>query len=140
MKEKTLSIIKPDGIRANLIGKVLSRLEEAGLRVKAMKMLHLTKKEAMGFYVVHKERHFYESLTSFMSEGPVLVMVLEGENAIQVLRGAMGKTNPKDADPGTIRRDFAESLERNIIHGSDSQDSAQYEIGYFFNALEIMSD
>jgi nucleoside-diphosphate kinase len=138
MKEKTLSIIKPDGIKARLTGRILTRIEEAGLQVKAMKMIRLTKEEAKGFYMVHQDKPFYGPLTDFMSEGPVLAMVLEGESAIQLLREIMGKTNPKEAGPGTIRRDFAESLERNVIHGSDSPSSALYEIGYFFNALEIM--
>ncbi len=138
MPEKTLSIIKPDGVKANRIGKILERVEDAGLTVKALKMISLTKQQAEGFYIVHREKSFYGPLTDFMSEGPVVVMVLQGENAIVRLREIMGATDPSKAKEGTIRRDFAESIERNIIHGSDSPGSAEFEIRYFFNALEIV--
>ena len=134
---KTLSIVKPDGVKKNLIGEVLKRFEQNGLRIAALKMLNLSIEEAKRFYIVHKERPFYESLTSFMSEGPVVVMVVEGENAINKVREIMGATNPKDAAPGTIRADFASNIEHNIVHGSDSKKSASYEIPYFFSSLEI---
>lgn len=136
--ERTLSIVKPDGVKNNVIGGVISRFEKNGLRISALKMLHLSKEEAKGFYIVHKERPFFESLTGFMSEGPIVVMVVSGENAISRVRDIMGATNPKDAAPGTIRADFASDIERNIVHGSDSQHSADYEIPFFFSALEIM--
>ncbi len=135
--EKTLSIVKPDGVRKNLIGEVVRRFEQKGLRISALKMLMLSKEDAKGFYVVHKDKPFYESLTSFMSEGPVVVMVVEGENAIVGVREIMGATNPKDALPGTIRADFASDIEHNIVHGSDSRESASYEIPYFFSSVEI---
>ena len=138
MLERTLSIIKPDGVKTHRLGRIIARLEESGLQVKALTMHQLTKENAMGFYQVYKDKPFYDRLTDFMSEGPVVVMVLEGENAIALLRQVMGKTNPQEADPGTIRREFAESIERNVIHGSDSLTSAAYEISYFFSALEIM--
>jgi nucleoside-diphosphate kinase len=135
--ERTLSIVKPDGVKKNLIGEVLKRVEQPGLRIAAMRMLRMSIDDAKGFYIIHKERPFYESLTSFMSEGPVVVMVVEGENAINKVRQIMGATNPKDAAPGTIRADFASDIEHNIVHGSDSKESAAYEIPYFFPALEI---
>jgi nucleoside-diphosphate kinase len=135
--ERTLSIVKPDGVKKNLIGEVLKRFEQPGLRIAAMRMLRMSIDDAKGFYIIHKERPFYESLTSFMSEGPVVVMVVEGENAINKVRQIMGATNPKDAAPGTIRADFASDIEHNIVHGSDSKESAAYEIPYFFPALEI---
>lgn len=135
--ERTLSIIKPDGVTKNLIGEVIKRFEKKGLRIKALKMIHMSREEAKGFYIVHKERPFYESLTSFMSEGPIVVMVLEGEEAIIRVRDIMGATNPKEAATGTIRASFASDIEHNIIHGSDSKDSAAYEIAYFFSAIEI---
>lgn len=136
--ERTLSIVKPDGVKKNVIGEVVSMFEKNGLRVSALKMLHLSKEEAKSFYLVHKERPFYNSLTEFMSEGPVVVMVLSGGNAISRVREIMGSTNPKDAAPGTIRAAFASDIERNIVHGSDSLQSAAYEIPFFFSALEIM--
>ncbi|MBI3592362.1 MAG: nucleoside-diphosphate kinase [Nitrospirae bacterium] len=136
--ERTLSIIKPDGVKANVIGEVISRFEKNGLRIAAMKKIKLSKEEAKGFYIVHKERPFYDSLTDFMSEGPIVVMVLEGENAISKNREIMGATNPANAAAGTIRKDFAESVERNVAHGSDSPESAAFEIPYFFSALEIL--
>jgi nucleoside-diphosphate kinase len=135
--ERTLSIIKPDGVTKNLIGEVIKRFEQKGLRIKALKMLHMSKEEAKGFYIVHKERPFYDSLTNFMSEGPIVVMVLEGEDAIIKVRDIMGATNPKEAATGTIRASFASDIEHNIVHGSDSKDSAAYEIAYFFSAIEI---
>jgi len=138
MIEKTLVIIKPDAVGKNLIGEIISRFEKNGLRVAALKKIKMTKEQAKGFYIVHKERPFYESLTDFMSEGPVVVMVLEGEDAIQRVRKIMGATNPAQAEEGTIRKDFAENIERNAVHGSDSPASAAYEIPYFFSALEIL--
>lgn len=135
--ERTLSIVKPDGVKKNLIGEVIKRFEQQGLRIAAMRMLRMSIDDAKGFYIIHKERPFYDSLTSFMSEGPVVVVVVEGENAINKVRQIMGATNPKDAAPGTIRADFASDIEHNIVHGSDSGESAAYEIPYFFPALEI---
>ncbi|MDI6715294.1 MAG: nucleoside-diphosphate kinase [Thermodesulfovibrio sp.] len=136
--EKTLVIIKPDAVKKNLIGEIISRFEKNGLKVAALKKLKMTKEQAKGFYIVHKDRPFYESLTDFMSEGPCVVMVLEGEDAIAKVRKIMGATNPAQAEEGTIRKDFAENIERNAVHGSDSPQSASYEIPYFFSALEIL--
>jgi len=136
--ERTLSIIKPDGVAKGLIGEVIKRFENNGLRIRAMKMLHLTKEEAEGFYIVHKDKPFYGSLTDFMSSGPIVVMVLEGEDAIRKNRDLMGATNPRDAAPGTIRRDFGTGIERNIVHGSDSPETAIFEIGYFFSHLDLV--
>jgi len=138
VKERTLSIIKPDCVAAKNAGKVIDMLEENGFSIIAMKKIQLTKKQAQGFYIVHKERPFYDSLTTFMSEGPIVVMVLEKENAIADYRELMGATNPKDAKKGTIRAVYATDIERNAVHGSDSKESADFEIGYFFNALEIL--
>ena len=135
--ERTLSIVKPDGVSKNLIGKVIRRFEKEGLRVIALKMINLTKAEAEGFYAVHRERPFFPSLTEFMSSGPCVVMVLEGKNAISRVRETMGATDPEKAAEGTIRKDFASNIERNIVHGSDSPESASFEISYFFNSLEI---
>jgi nucleoside-diphosphate kinase len=135
--ERTLTIIKPDGVAANLMGEVVRRLEAKGLRPVAVKMLRLSPEQASGFYHVHRDKAFFESLMKFMTSGPVVVMALEGENAISRLREVMGATDPAKAAPGTIRKDFASSIEKNIIHGSDSPDSAAFEIGYFFNSLEI---
>ena len=137
--ERTLSIVKPDGVGENLVGEVLRRFEKNGIRIVALKMIHLSKEQAEGFYQVHRERPFFESLTDFMSSGPCVVMVLEGDGAISRVRAIMGATNPEDAEPGTIRRDFASGIEKNIVHGSDSPESAAYEIGYFFSELEINS-
>ncbi len=137
MVEKTLSIIKPDGVRKKVIGEVIRRFEAAGLRVAAMKMASLSRKEAEGFYAVHRERPFFGSLTEFMSSGPVVLMVLKGENAIARNRELMGATDPAKAAPGTIRKDFADSIESNIVHGSDGPDTAAFEIGYFFSAMDI---
>jgi nucleoside-diphosphate kinase len=137
--ERTLSIVKPDGVQRGLIGEVVKRFEQAGIRVAAMKMVCLNQDQAKAFYAVHQQRPFYESLTQFMSSGPIAVMVLEGENAIQKNRDLMGATNYQDAAPGTIRHDFARDIEKNIVHGSDSHQSALSEISFFFNALEICS-
>ncbi|HWR88945.1 MAG TPA: nucleoside-diphosphate kinase [Dissulfurispiraceae bacterium] len=136
--ERTLSIIKPDGVKKNVIGEVISRFEKQGLRIAALRKIVLSKVEAQGFYIVHKERPFYDSLTDFMSEGPIVVMVIEGDQAISKVRDIMGATNPANAAPGTIRKDFAENVERNVVHGSDSPESAAFEIPYFFSALEIL--
>ena len=136
--EKTLSIVKPDGVNKNLVGEVIKRFESAGLRVAALKMVHLTKKQAEGFYAVHRQRPFFDSLTTFMCSGPIVPMALEGNDAIKKVRDIMGATNPKDAAAGTIRKDFADSIESNIVHGSDGLDTAAFEIGYFFNATEIL--
>ena len=135
--ERTFSIIKPDGTQKNVIGDVLSRFESAGLKVAAMKMIHMTGQQAGGFYIVHKERPFYDALMDYMSSGPVVVLVLEGSDAIARNRDIMGATNPAEAAPGTIRADHAESIERNIVHGSDSPESAAFEIPYFFSGDEI---
>ncbi|GMT47949.1 MAG: nucleoside diphosphate kinase [bacterium] len=137
--ERTLSIVKPDGVKKNLVGEVVGRFEKNGLKVAALKMIRMSRDEAKGFYIVHKERPFYESLTDFMSEGPIVVMVLEGEDAISKVRGIMGATNPKEAVQGTIRADLASDIERNMVHGSDSPESAKYEIGYFFSSLEMVN-
>ncbi len=135
--EKTLSIIKPDGVSLGLVGEVVKRFENAGIKISAMKMIHMTKPQAEGFYAVHRERPFFDSLTDFMCSGPAVVMVLTGENVIGKNRELMGATNYKEAAEGTIRRDFATDIEKNVVHGSDSSDSAAFEIGYFFNQLEI---
>ncbi len=137
--ERTLSIIKPDGVEKGLIGEVIRRFEKNGLKIAAMKLIHLSKKEAEGFYAVHRGKGFYDSLTDFMSSGPCVVMILEGPGAIARNRELMGATNPKDAAPGTIRREYASNIERNIVHGSDAPETAAFEIGYFFNALEVCS-
>lgn len=136
--ERTFSIIKPDATRRNLTGAVAARLEEGGLRIVAQKRIHMTREQAEGFYAVHKERPFFNDLVAFMISGPVVVQVLEGENAVACNREIMGATNPADAQEGTIRKDFAESIEANSVHGSDSQDNAAIEIAYFFNADEIV--
>ena len=138
-KERTLSIIKPDGVSRNLIGKLLSRFESNGLQVVAMKMIHLTKREAEGFYAVHKERPFFSSLTNYMSSGPIVAQVLEGENAIARNREIMGATNPAEAEEGTIRRDYALDIEQNTVHGSDSAESAASEVAYFFANMEMVN-
>ena len=130
--EQTLSIIKPDGVQKNLIGEIYSRFEKAGLEVIAARMMHLTNEQAEGFYEVHKERPFFNDLVSYMMSGPVMVQVMSGENAIAQNRDIMGATNPADAAPGTIRADFAESIEENIVHGSDGPDTAANEIAFFF--------
>ena len=131
--EQTLSIIKPDGVRRNLVGKILSRFEENNLRIVATKMIHMTISEAEGFYAVHRERPFFSELSQFMSSGPVVVSILEGENAVLHHRKIMGETNPAEAAEGTIRRDYAESLGENTVHGSDSLENAAVAIAYFFS-------
>jgi nucleoside-diphosphate kinase len=130
--EQTLSIIKPDGVQKNLIGEIYSRFEKAGLEVVAARMMHLTTEQAQGFYEVHKERPFYNDLVSYMMSGPVMVQALSGEDAIAKNRDIMGATNPADAAPGTIRADYADSIEENIVHGSDGPDTAANEIAFFF--------
>jgi nucleoside-diphosphate kinase len=135
--EKTFAIIKPDACKRNLSGKILAKIEEKGFRVIAMKKIAMTRKQAEGFYAVHRGKPFFDSLTDFMSSGPCIVMVLEKENAIAEWRTLMGATNPANADPGTIRKEFAQSLEANSVHGSDAPETADYEIKYFFSALEL---
>jgi len=135
---KTFTILKPDTLKARNAGDIISRLEEEGFRIRAMKMLHLTEAQAQGFYYVHKERPFFPSLVKFMTEGPVILMVLEADNAIDKLRKVMGATDPAKADAGTIRKQFGTNIERNAIHGSDGPETAAFEIGYFFNQLEIV--
>ncbi len=135
--ERTLSIVKPDGVVKHLIGEVIKRFEEAELKVVALKMIWMEKKEAEGFYAVHRGKPFFESLTSFMSSGPAVVMVLEGEGAISKVRDLMGATDPKQAKEGTLRRQFASNIERNVVHGSDAPETAAFEIKYFFNSLEM---
>jgi len=134
--EQTLAIIKPDAVSRGLIGKILARVEEQGFRVRALRMVQLSKQTAQAFYQVHAERPFYESLTMYMSSGPVVPMLLERENAIQSLRDLMGATNPQQAAPGTIRRDYGENIERNAIHGSDAAATASVEIAFFFSHFE----
>ncbi len=136
--QRTLSIIKPDATARNLTGKINDRFESAGLRIVAQKRIRLTREQAEGFYAVHKERPFFDSLCSFMTSGPVVVQVLEGENAIEKNREVMGATNPADAAAGTIRKDFAESIEANSVHGSDAPETAAQEIAYFFSQVEIL--
>ena len=135
--ERTLSIIKPDGVGKGLIGEVIRRFEKEGIRIAAMRMFRLTRREAEGFYAVHRERPFFGSLTEFMSSGPIVVMVLEGDGVISRNRALMGATDPKKADKGTIRADFADSVERNIVHGSDAPETAETEIRYFFSDLDV---
>ncbi|QKT02720.1 nucleoside-diphosphate kinase [Ectothiorhodospiraceae bacterium 2226] len=135
--ERTLSIIKPDGVAKNVIGEIYSRFEKGGLRIVAAKMLQLSREQAEAFYAVHKERPFYNDLVSFMTSGPVMVQVLEGENAVARNRELMGATNPKDAAPGTIRADFAETVDENAVHGSDAAETAREEIAFFFKPEEL---
>ena len=130
--EQTLSIIKPDGVQKNLIGEIYGRFEKAGLEIVAAKMLHLSREQAEGFYAVHKDRPFFNDLVSYMTSGPVMVQALQGEGAVAKNRELMGATNPADAAPGTIRKDFADSIEENIVHGSDAADTAAEEIAFFF--------
>jgi len=137
MWERTLSIIKPDGVARNLMGEVIKRLEQAGLKITAMKMITMTKDQAKGFYKVHEGKPFYESVTDFMSSGPCVVMVLEGNEAIGTYRKLMGATDYKVAEEGTIRRDFATDIEKNVVHGSDSPETAAFETRYFFSELEV---
>lgn len=136
--QRTLSIIKPDGVRKGLIGEVTRRFEKEGIRIVAMRMLRLTRREAEGFYAVHRERPFFGSLTEFMSSGPVVVAVLEGKDVISRNRMLMGATDPTRADKGTIRADFAQNVEQNIVHGSDAPETAETEIRYFFSDLELI--
>ncbi len=135
--ERTLSIVKPDAVARNVIGEIYDRFEKGGLRIVAAKMLHMTQEQAEGFYAEHRERPFFPDLVAFMTSGPVMVQVLEGEGAIGKNRDLMGATNPKEAAPGTIRADFAESIDANAVHGSDAPESAEREIAYFFNDSEI---
>lgn len=135
--ERTLSIVKPDAVAKNIIGEIYKRFEEAGLRIVAARMLHLTREQAESFYDIHRERPFFDNLCDFMSSGPVMVQVLEGDNAIVVNREVMGATNPAEADPGTIRADFAESIDANAVHGSDAAETAEREIAFFFREEEI---
>ena len=135
--ERTLSIIKPDAVKKNVIGQILARFEKAGLRVVAARMKHLSRAEAEGFYAVHRERPFFRDLVEFMISGPVLIQVLEGENAIARNRELMGATDPRKAEKGTIRADFAQSIDANAVHGSDSIDNARTEVAYFFPACEM---
>ena len=137
--ERTLVIVKPDGVKKNLIGEVIKRFEQDGLRVIGLKMLKLSKEQAQGFYQVHKDKPFFDSLTDFMSSGPIVVMVLQGERAIERVREIMGTTDPKKAAPGTIRAQYADNIQENIVHGSDSAESAALEITYFFSSVELFS-
>jgi nucleoside-diphosphate kinase len=137
--ERTLTIIKPDAVSKNAVGQIIARFEQNGLKVLAARLIHLSPTQAGGFYIVHKERPFYASLCAFMTQGPCMPIVLEGENAIARLRDLMGATDPAKAAPGTIRKDFASSIEANAVHGSDSPQSAAFEIPYFFGAMEIFS-
>jgi nucleoside-diphosphate kinase len=137
--ERTLSIIKPDGVAKNIIGDIIKRFETAGIKIAAIKMRQLTKSQAQGFYAVHRERPFFDSLTEFMTSGPIVVMVLEGKDVIAKNRKLMGATNFKDAEEGTIRREYATDIEKNVVHGSDAPETAAFEIGYFFNSLEIQA-
>ena len=135
--ERTLSIVKPDGVQKNVIGEVYRRFEQAGLRIVAARMMHLTRAQVEGFYAVHRERPFFRDLVSYMTSGPVVVQVLEGENAVAKHRDIMGATDPKKAAPGTIRADLAESIEQNVVHGSDSLENAAREVGYFFAETDL---
>ena len=138
MTELTLAIIKPDAVGRRLAGRILQRVEDAGFRIRAMRRAHLSRRQAEGFYAVHRERPFFASLTAFMSSGPAIILVLEAEDAIKRWRALMGATDPAKAEPGTLRREFAESIERNATHGSDAPDTAAYEIGYFFAGVELV--
>lgn len=137
--ERTLSILKPDAVAKNIIGEIYARYEKAGLKIVAAKMLHLSKEEASAFYAVHSERPFFKGLVSFMSSGPIMIQVLEGPNAVALHREIMGATNPKEATPGTIRADFADSIDENIVHGSDAPQTAKEEITFFFTDEQIFS-
>ncbi len=138
MSEQTLAIIKPDAVSRGLTGKILARLEEHGFKVRGLKLVHLSKGAAQAFYQVHAQRPFYDSLTSYMSSGPIVPILLERDNAIQTLRDLMGATDPRQAAPGTIRREYGENIERNAIHGSDAAETAAVEIPFFFNRLELV--
>jgi nucleoside-diphosphate kinase len=137
--ERTLSIVKPDGVARGLIGKVIQRIESLGLKIVAMKMVHMSRAQAQGFYAVHRDRPFFEGLTAFMSSGPAVVMVLEGESAITRWRELMGATDYRKAAEGTLRRELATDIEKNVVHGSDAPETAAFEIGYFFNRFEIVA-
>ena len=136
--ERTFAIIKPDAVERRLVGKILSRIEEAGFAIRAMRMQHLTKKEAEGFYAVHRERPFFGGLTDFMSSGPVVVLALEAPDAIRKWRDLMGATDPAKANAGTLRKEFGSSIERNATHGSDAPETAAFELGYFFRGMEVV--
>jgi len=138
MIERTLAIIKPDAVERRLTGTIIARIEAEGFQIRAMKRVHLSKAQAEGFYAVHRERPFFASLTAFMSSGPAIVVVLESADAIRKWRALMGATDPAKADPGTLRKEFAQSIERNATHGSDAPDTAAYEIGYFFSGIELI--
>ena len=138
MAERTLAIIKPDAVSRRLAGKIITRIEDAGFQIRAMRRVHLSKREAEGFYAVHRERPFFASLTDFMSSGAAIVMVLEAPDAIRKWRTLMGATDPAKADPGTLRKEFAQSIERNATHGSDAAETAAVEIGYFFPGIELV--
>ena len=136
--ERTLAIIKPDAVQRRLAGRILQRIEEAGLQIRAMRRVHLSRQQAEGFYAVHRESPFFSSLTTFMSSGPAFVLVLEAPGAIRKWRELMGATDPGKADPGTLRNELAESIERNVTHGSDAPETADYEIGYFFAGVDLV--
>ena len=136
--ERTFAIIKPDAVERRLVGKILARIEEAGFAVRGMRMHHLTKREAEGFYAVHRERPFFGGLTDFMSSGPVVLMALEAPDAIKKWRNLMGATDPAKADAGTLRKDFGSNIERNATHGSDAAETAAFELGYFFRGMELL--
>jgi nucleoside-diphosphate kinase len=136
--ERTLAIIKPDAVEQRLTGKIIDRIEQAGLRIHAMRLVRLTRSDAEGFYAVHRERPFFRSLTAYMSSGPAVVLVLEGDDAIRTWRALMGATDPAKADVGTIRRDYGTSIERNATHGSDAPETAAFELGYFFRGMELL--
>jgi nucleoside-diphosphate kinase len=138
MQQRTLAIIKPDAVERRVAGKIIQRIEEEGFQIRAMRRVHLSRQEAEGFYAVHRERPFFPSLTEFMSSGPAIVLVLEAADAIRKWRTLMGATDPAKADPGTLRKEFAESIERNATHGSDAPETAAYEIGYFFAGVELV--
>lgn len=138
MIERTLAIIKPDAVERRLAGRILQRIEDSGFQIRAMRRVHLTKEQAEGFYAVHRARPFFSSLTAFMASGPAIVLVLEAPDAIKMWRTLMGATDPAKADAGTLRKEFAESIERNATHGSDAADTAAYEIGYFFAGLDLL--
>ena len=138
MTERTLAIVKPDAVARRLAGRIIQRIEDSGFQIRAMKRVHLSKPQAEGFYAVHRERPFFGSLTAFMSSGPAVVLVLEAPDAIKKWRTLMGATDPAKADPGTLRKEFAESIERNATHGSDAPETAAYEIGYFFPGVELI--
>ena len=138
MTERTLAIIKPDAVERRLAGRILQRIEAEGLQIRAVRRLHLSKRQAEGFYAVHRERPFFSSLTEFIASGPAIVMVLEAPDAIRKWRTLMGATDPAKADPGTLRKEFAQSIERNATHGSDAPETAAFEIGYFFPGIDLI--